>query len=149
MKLIIIIVVVIMLVAGGGAATYFFVLAEPKKEEKGPQLPPPPVFLKMDTLSVGVIRDGSIKEYVVLDITLEMRDEAAKSLAENKMPKLRDVYIAGLSEYFANLPSLKEGAKVPQIKRRLLSQSEKALGPGAVKDVLVQGIFERDWKPTK
>jgi flagellar FliL protein len=147
MKLIIIIVVVLMLVAGGGAATWFFVLDDPNKTAE-PELPPNPVFLPMETLSVHVIRGGGVQKYVVLDLTLELRDEAARALAENKMPKLRDVYIAALSEYFGNLPSLKEGLKIVNIKRRLLQHSEKALGKGAVKDILVQSVFERDWKPS-
>lgn len=149
MKLIIIIVVVLVLVAGGGAATWFFVLDDPNKTAK--EEPPPPVdpiFLEMETLSVHVIRGGGVQKYIVLDITLEMRDAEAKALAEKKMPKLRDVYISALNDYFTNLPSLKTGVKVTHIKRRLISRSEKALGKEAVKDVLVQSVFERDWKPT-
>jgi flagellar basal body-associated protein FliL len=147
MKLIIIIVAVIVIVAGGGAATWFFVLADPDAKDE----PPPvvdPIFLELETLSVHVIRGGGVQKYIVLDITLEMRDAGAKSLAEQKMPKLRDVFIGALNEYFTNLPSLKGGLNVSHIKKRLLRHSEKALGKDAVIDVLVQGVFERDWKPT-
>ncbi|NKB57864.1 MAG: hypothetical protein GKS00_16190 [Alphaproteobacteria bacterium] len=147
MKLIIIIVVVLVLVAGGGAATWFFVLGDTETaEEEAP--PADPVFLAMETLSVHVIRDGGVQKYIVLDITLELRDLPAKALAELKIPKLRDVFINALNEYFTNLPSLKAGLKVPHIKKRLLRHSEKALGKDAVKDVLVLSLFERDWKPT-
>ena len=147
MKLIIIIVVVLMLVAGGGAATWFFVLDDPNKSAE-PEPPPVPIFLKMETLTVDVIRGGGVKKYVVLDLTLEMRDAEAKALAENKMPKLRDVFISGLTQYFGNLPTLKDGIDISHVKQRLLHSSEKALGNGAVKDILVQSVFERDWKPT-
>ncbi len=149
MKLIIIIVAVIVIVAGGGAATWFFVLGDPNAEEK--EEPAPiidPIFLKLDTLSVHVIRGGGVQKYIVLDITLEMRDAEARALAEKKIPKLRDVLINALNEYFTNLPSLKSGLNVAHIKKRLARHSEKALGKGAVIDVLVQSVFERDWKPT-
>ncbi len=149
MKLIIIIVVVILIVGGGGAATWFFVLGDPNQAEK--EEPPPvidPIFLELETLSVHVIRGGGVQKYIVLDITLEMRDADARALAEMKMPKLRDVFIGALNEYFTNLPSLKNGLNVSHIKRRLLRHSEKALGKEAVKDVLVQSVFERDWKQT-
>ena len=53
-----------------------------------------------------------------------------------------------MNDYFTNLPSLKSGVKVSSIKRRLISRSEKALGKGAVTDVLVQSVFERDHKST-
>ena len=147
MKLIIIIVVVLMLVAGGGAATWFFVLDDPNKTAE-PEPPPVPVFLELETLSVHVIRGGGVQKYIVLDLTLELRDAEAKALAENKMPKLRDVFINALTQYFTNLPTLKDGIDISHIKRRLLRHSEKALGKGAVKDILVQSVFEREWKPT-
>lgn len=148
MKLIIIIVVVLMLVGGGGAATWFFVLDDPNKADAAPEPPPLPVFVELETLSVHVIRGGGVQKYIVLDLTLEMRDAEAKALAENKMPKLRDVYIAALNQYFTNLPSLKDGINISHIKQRLKRHSEKALGKDAVKDILVQSVFERDWKPT-
>jgi flagellar basal body-associated protein FliL len=149
MKLIIIIVVVLVLVAGGGAATWFFVLGDPSAEAEEEVAPPvDPVFVTLETLSVHVIRGGGVQKYIVLDVTLEVRDLAIKTLAENKMPKLRDVFINALNEYFTNLPSLKGTLNVPHIKKRLLKHSEKALGKDAVIDVLVQGVFERDWEPT-
>jgi flagellar FliL protein len=147
MKLIIIIVVVLVLVVGGGAATWFFVLGDPSAEAKE-EAPPPvdPVSLALETLNVHVIRGGGAGKLIVLDVTLELRDLPTKTLAQNKMPKLRDVFINALNEYFTNLPSLKGTLNVPHIKRRLLKHSEKALGKDAVKDVLVQGVFERDWR---
>jgi flagellar FliL protein len=149
MKIVIIIVVVLLLLAGGGAAVWFLVLDDPNKTvQEEPAMPVDPIFVEMETLSVHVIRGGGVQKYIVLEITLEMRDLEAKALAENKMPKLRDVYNSALNDYFTNLPSLKAGVKVSSIKRRLISHSEKALGKGAVTDVLVQSVFERDHKST-
>jgi len=149
MKLIIIIVVVLLLLAGGGAAVWFLVLDDPNETaQEEPAMPVDPIYVEMETLSVHVIRGGGVQKYIVLEITLEMRDLGAKALAENKMPKLRDVYNSALNDYFTNLPSLKSGVKVSSIKRRLISHSEKALGKGAVTDVLVQSVFERDHKST-
>ena len=145
MKLIIIIVVILVLLAGGGAATWFFVLDDSKESgAEEPTASADPIFLEMETLSVHVIRGGGVQKYIVLDITLELRDAATKVLAEKKMPKLRDVFISALNDYFTNLVSLKTGVKVSHIKRRLINHSEKALGKGAVKDVLVQSVFERE-----
>lgn len=149
MKIIIIIVVVLVLLGGGGAAVWFLVLDDSSKTaQEEPAMPVDPIFLEMETLSVHIIRGGGVQKYIVLEITLEMRDPDAKALAENKMPKLRDVYISALNDYFTNLPSLKSGVKVSNIKRRLITHSEKALGKGAVTDVLLQSVFERDHKAT-
>lgn len=147
MKLIIIIVVVVIALGGGGV--WFFVLKEnDAPTEEAVVIPPDPIFVKMETLSLHVIRGGGVKKYVVLNLTLEMRDEESKARAEQKMPKLRDVFIASMNEYFTNLPSLKEGVNMKTVKRRLLKISAKAIGKGRVTDVLVQSIFERDWTPT-
>ena len=150
MKLIIIIVVILVLVAGGGAVTWFFVLDDPNKSAEAEPAPVvDPIFLELDTLNVHVIRGGGVQKYIRLDVTLEMRDAEAKAFAEKKIPKLRDVFISALNDCFTNLPSLKKGLNIPQIKRRLISHSEKALGKGAITDVLVQGAIEADWKPQK
>ena len=148
MKIIIIVVVLVVLVLGGGGVWYFFLKADDAPKEDVVVMPPAPVFVKLETFSLHVIRGGGVKKYIVLNLTLEMRDAESKDLAEHKMPKLRDVFIASLNEYFTNLPSLKQGVNMKSVKSRLLKISAKAIGKGRVTDVLVQSIFERDWKPT-
>ncbi len=147
MKLIIIIVVVV-LALGGGGAWFFFLQDSDEPQEEVVVIPDDPIFVKMETLSLHVIRGGGVKKYIVLNLTLEMRDAESQALAEQKMPKLRDVFIGSLNEYFTNLPSLKKGVNMKSVKRRLLNISAKAIGKGRVTDVLVQSIFERDWTPT-
>ena len=150
MKVIIIIVVVVLIVIGGGGAAWYFLFRDSEQtaleEIAGPA---DPEFLKMETLSVHVIRGGGVRKYIIIDITLEMRDSAARSLADQKMPKIRDVFIGALNEYFTNLPSMKAGLNMKRIKQRLLENSAKAVGKNAVRDVLIQGLFERDWEARK
>jgi flagellar FliL protein len=147
MKLIIIIVVLLVVVLGGGAAWFFFLKDDGLPKEDVVILPPDPIFLKLDTLSLHIIRGGGVKKYIILNLTLEMRDKASRALAEQKMPKLRDVFIASMNDYFANLPSLKGNVNMKTVKRRLLNISAKAIGKGRVVGVLVQSIFERASTP--
>ena len=147
MKLIIIIIVIVVIAIGGGGV-WFFLLKESDATEEVVELPPDPICLALDSLSLHVIRGGVVKKYFVLNRTLEMRDEESKELAKQKMPKLRDVYIASMNEYFTNLPSLRNGVNMKSIKKRLLNISAKAVGKERVREILVQSIFERDWKPT-
>ncbi len=148
MKIIIIIVVILVIAAGGGGVWFFFLRDNDAQQEDVAVAPRDPVFLDMETLSLHVIRDGGVKKYIVLNLTLGMRDTESRSLAELKIPKLRDVYIASLNEYFTNLPLLNKGVNMKTIKRWLLEISAKAVGKGRVTEILVQSIFERDWKPT-
>jgi flagellar FliL protein len=147
MKLIIIIVVLLVVVLGGGGAWFFFLKDDGAPKEDAVVLPPDPIFLKLDTLSLHIIRGGGVKKYIILNLTLEMRDKASRALAEQKMPKLRDVFIASMNEYFSNLPSLKSNVNMKTIKRRLLNISAKAIGEGRVVGVLVQSVFERASTP--
>lgn len=142
MKLVIIIVVIVVLLLGGGGAWYFLfrdVDATPKKEVV---MPPDPIFVKMDPLNMDVIRGGVVQKYIVLKMTLEMRDEESEKIAENNMAKIRDVFISAINEYYANLPSLKDPVNVKAVKSRLLEASARAIGEGRVKSVLIQGVFE-------
>lgn len=145
MKLVIIIVVVVVLLLGGGGAWFFlFRDVEPETAEQEVVMPADPVFVTMEPLSMHVIRGGGVQKYIVLKITLEMRDAEARALAENKMPKLRDVFIGTMNEYYAHLPSLDDAVNVRAVKDRLIAASVEAIGPDRVKDVLVQGVFERE-----
>ena len=150
MKRIIIIVVVLVAIAlGGGSAWYFFFKDNNAPNGSGLVLPPDPIFLKLETFSLHVIRDGGVRKYIVLNLTLELRDADSKALAEQKMPKLRDVFIASMTEYFTNLPSLQKSVNMKSVKKLLLNVSVKAIGKGRVTNVLVQSVIERDPAPTK
>lgn len=149
MKLAIIIVVVLVLLGGGGAATWFLVLKEDPNAEPPPPEPEAVSFLELDALNVPVLKNGGIERYILLRVTLDMRDDDAKELAKNYMPKLRDRYISDLYGYFENLPAGAKGINIDTIKRRMLRTSDALLGKGAVKKILVQGVFERPWKASR
>ncbi|MEX2618112.1 MAG: flagellar basal body-associated FliL family protein [Alphaproteobacteria bacterium] len=142
MKLIIVIVVVV-LALGGGAAWYFLFRDVDAKVEETVVMPADPLFVVMEPLSMHVIRGGGVQKYIVLNITLEMRDAESKALAENKMPKLRDVFIDSMTRYYANLPSLDDGVNVKAVKSRLIEASGSAIGKERIIDVLIQSVFER------
>jgi flagellar protein FliL len=149
MKIAIIIVVVLVLLGGGGAATWFLVLKE-DPEAKPEEAPIDAVaFIEMDSLNVPVIKNGVIQRYVLLRVTLDMRDGEARTLALAAMPKLRDRFINDLYGYFENLPASEKGVNIKTIKRRMLRTSNAVLGADAVRDILILGVFERPWKATK
>ena len=137
----------VVIVLGGGGAWFFLIKEDSAPKEDIAALSPKPVFLELDTLSLHVIRGGGVKKYIVLNLTLEMRDEESRALAEQKMPKLRDVFIASMNEYFTNLPSLKNSVNMKTVKRKLLDISAKAIGKGRVIGVLLQSVFERHSTP--
>ncbi|MBT5108863.1 MAG: hypothetical protein HOM25_09285 [Rhodospirillaceae bacterium] len=149
MKIAIIILLVLVLLGGGGAATWFLVLKE-DPEQKPEEAPVTAVsFLEMESLNVPVIKNGVIQRYVLLRVTLDLRDDAARKMASAAKPKLRDKFFNDLYGYFATLPPTEKGVNIKAIKRRMLRISKAILGDDAVQDILILGVFERPWKPTK
>ncbi len=142
MKLIIIIVIVV-LALGGGAAWYFLFRDVDAKVEEEVVMPADPLFVVLEPLTMHVIRGGGVRKDITLNITLEMRDVESQALAENKMPKLRDIFIEAMSEYYSNLPSLEDSVRVKAVKSRLVEASAGAIGKDRVVDVLIQGVFEQ------
>ncbi|MDA0662818.1 MAG: flagellar basal body-associated FliL family protein, partial [Proteobacteria bacterium] len=122
---------------------YFLFRDVDAKVEEVVVMPPDPFFVVMEPLTMHVIRQGGVKKYVSLNITLELRDVESQALAENNKPKLRDVFIDALSQYYANLPSLDDGVRVKAIKSRLIEASASAIGKDRVVDVLIQSVFEQ------
>ncbi len=144
MKLIIILIVIVVLAIGGGGVWFFMFRDVDAPVEEVVEMPPDPIFVALEPLSMHVLRGGGVRKYIVLNMTLEMRDEEARALAENKMPKLRDVFIGSMNEYYSNLPSLEDSVNVTAVKKRLIEASTKAIGDGRVTGVLIQSVFERD-----
>src|SRR3546814_4464776 len=62
-------------------------------------------------------------------------DLKAKALSEEAMPRLRDAFLQDLYGYFANQAPGQEGINVTVVKARLKNASDKAAGPGVVKEI--------------
>ncbi len=147
MKKILLIVIPVLLLFGsaGGAAYYWFFLkdADPEMAEPEPPPPPPdPELVPMDSLTIPVIRQGTIKKYILLKITLQLADQDGKDLALKVMPRIKDETYRALHAYFAAAP-LDEPISIVAMKRRLRKVAEKNLGSENLVDVLIEGIYEK------
>ena len=149
MKLVIILIVVLVLAIGGGGVWFFMFRDVDAPVEEVVEMPPDPIFIALEPLSMHVIRGGGVRKYIVLKITLEMLDEESRALAENKMPKLRDVFIGAINEYYSNLPSLDESVNVKAVKKRLIAARNRAIGVRRLTGVLVQGVLKCDARGDK
>ncbi|MCR9219585.1 MAG: hypothetical protein NXI21_05100 [Alphaproteobacteria bacterium] len=134
----------LLLLGGGGGAYWWFMLRDAGEEAAEAEPPPqdPPVFLELDSLTIPVIRSGSIVKYVLLKITLEVEDQGARDEVVDRMPRLKDAFLRDLHDYFASIP-LDSPVNVRTVKQRLQRVADRQAGPGVVKDVLIQGAFEK------
>lgn len=147
-RTVVIILVALLLIAGsGGAVWYFFLQARApivsagKKQERASL--EVPEFVDIENLSIPVIREGRVEKYITISVSLEMANKDAKILADEAFPRLKDAIFRDLHSYFSMQQSASPGLNVSQVKSRILWAAERAIGEGRVKQVIIQGAYER------
>ncbi|WP_346344011.1 flagellar basal body-associated protein FliL [Magnetospirillum sulfuroxidans] len=96
----------------------------------------PPSFVEYGLLSVPVIEDHEVRRQVEIILRLEVPFEKREIVAQN-IPRLQNAYLQDMMEY---LPiHLRNGRRLDPVgvSQRLLKLSERTLGPGFVKGVLI------------
>lgn len=146
MNRMIIIIVALVLIAGSvGAIWYFFLrgnsseVAAETEEEKMME----PEFVDLEKLSISVIREGRVDRYITINVSLEMQNSEAKMLGDEALPRLKDAIFRDLHSYFSMQRSEDTGINVDQVKSRLMWAAERAIGKGKVREVIIQGAYER------
>jgi flagellar basal body-associated protein FliL len=146
MNRIVIIVVALIVIAGsGGAVWYFFRQADAPMvagaiEEKSLE---EPEFVDIENLSISVIREGRVDRYITISVSLEMFDKDAKEHGDEAFPRLKDAVFRDLHSYFSMQQAGQTGINVAQVKSRLMWAAERAIGRGKVKQIIIQGAYER------
>tara|TARA_E500000331_G_scaffold333088_1_gene356968 strand:+ start:105 stop:560 length:456 start_codon:yes stop_codon:yes gene_type:complete len=144
-RIVIIIVALIVIAGGGGAVWYFFRQAdapvlEGAVEEKSLE---EAEFVDIENLSISVIREGRVDRYITISVSLEMHNKDAKAHGDEAFPRLKDAVFRDLHSYFSMQQAGQTGINVAQVKSRLMWAAERAIGKGKVKQVIIQGAYER------
>jgi len=147
MKKIIIIVVALLVLGGGGFGAWKFFMAGDKAETAAaPEQNAAPVFMDLDPFVVSVIRDNRVVKYLSLTVKLEVAGPVAEAKVTKMMPYLRDAYMTRLHASLSRSdPAL--NYDVEKLKRQLMAESERVLGPGYVRNVLIGSIMEKRSPP--
>ena len=147
MNRIVIIIIAIFVIAGaGGAIWYFFMQADaPIEDQTGENKSSleEAEFVDIENLSIPVIREGRVDRYILISVSLEMRYQDSKALGDEAFPRLKDAVFSQLYSYFSVQQSGQSGINVAQVKARLLWAAERAIGKGHVRQVIIQGAYER------
>jgi len=153
MKLIVIMIVVAVLLFGGGGAAYFFRDAIfggdgtqtagklPIKTDLEAQ------FVDLETINIAVIHNRRVEKHVVLQVSLEVANEETRARVAKALPRIKDAFIKDMYDYYAIIPSNRQGVNVEAIKKRLKRTVKTVIRDGSVKDVLIQGAIERETSP--
>ena len=144
MKKIIIIVVVLLVLGGGGYAVWKFMLSgeKPAMSQDQELKAAAAVYVDLDPFVIPVIRGNRVVKYLSLSLKLEVAGPKAEAEVKKMMPYLRDAYLTRLHRALSRGdPDVTYNAE--RMKRMLLAESEKVLGPDYVRDVLIGTIVEK------
>ncbi|MBP5855793.1 hypothetical protein KAJ83_02150 [Marivibrio halodurans] len=148
-KLLIILVLLILLLgAGGGGAYWWFLMRDAGEGHEASDAAPddgpgePAVYVELEALTIPVIRGGAVAKYVLLQISLEVEDLAAREEIQERMPRLMDAFLRDLHAYFASVP-LDSPLNVRTVKARLRAIADRIVGADVVREVLIQGAYEK------
>ena len=144
-RIVIIVVALIVIACSGGVVWYFFrdadaPVVEGAVPEKGLE---ESEFVNIENLSISVIREGRVDRYITINVSLEMYDKEAKAHGDEAFPRLKDAVFRDLHSYFSMQKAGQSGINVAQVKSRLMWAAERAIGKGKIKQVIIQGAYER------
>jgi hypothetical protein len=98
---------------------------------------PTPGYVELRSLSRPVRRDGQLRHYVHMAVTLELFDEDDVPLVVGRIPVLRDAFLRAM---FRSPESGGDGFGDPdleEVKARLLEIAKQVAGEDIVRKVLV------------
>lgn len=88
-----------LILGGGGAAGYFLFLTGGRPAPPQPvaqpaaKAPPKTFFVKVDRLSAPLVDGQRVVAYVLLDLSLEIKDSDVELMIAQRMPALRDAFL--------------------------------------------------------
>lgn len=144
MKRLLPIVLVLVVLAGAGVG-YFLFFANRHPAMAEPERPPaPPVYVEFNPILLPVVGDGRVEQTVNIVFALEVADQEAANRAIALAPRLNDAFLQALYGTLHRREVMRNGVlDLSAIKRRLVEESNRVLGQGVVRDVLVQMVSQQ------
>jgi flagellar FliL protein len=137
---------VLLLLIGGGAGAYFFLFAsaEPTPEQLAeaevvPLVPPTVAFYDVPDIIVNIQTVDGTPAFLKLGLSLELKNEEAKTGITAVMPRVVDQFQAYLREL--RIDDLKGSQGVLRLKEELLRRINVAAAPYKVHDVLLKEMI--------
>lgn len=144
MKIVIIIVVVLVLAGGGGAGAYFMGfldsllgVEEVAGEKAGEETIDEAMYVQLDPISSPVIANGRVEGQVILTISIQVADTAARNDVARGTPRIRDAILQSLYGHPLVRHSEDGTIDIRRTKGRLKAQLVELLGAERVIDVLI------------
>lgn len=145
-RLIFIIVALLLLIGAAIGGLYFFgvdplaklgLTAPIVHKEEPPPPPPPPSYVDFGVLIIPVIQDHEVKKQAEMIVRLEVEPKN-KEIVAKSLPRLQNAYLEDMIGFLSLSLRDDQQLDVPAIRHRLQVVGEKTLGPGYLKDVIIE-----------
>lgn len=148
MKRLVILLVIILLFAGGGGAAWWFLLREAPADAaaaaKGaPADSDPGGYIELAPMVLPIIREGQVTLHLTVALTVELVAPLSEIMQAKVQRPLRDAILSELHAVYALRYVQDKGFEYPLVRSRLVRASERVLGAGAVKGILVRNVTTR------
>lgn len=141
-------VLLLLLLAGGGVAWWFLLREEPEATAAPIEAPPEMIFVDFDPLVMSVLRGNQATNHLTFMIILQVEDMERRALVFRQTPRLRDAFRSELHAVLSRRIMDQRPDTMPILSKRLKGVSNRMLGNGVVKRVLINIMTQRDFTPT-
>ena len=97
-----------------------------------------PAYIELQPVTAPFRRGDKNVQYLVLSINLEVRDKDLVDSVRERMPRLLDTYTSELYALAGERGPEQRSINLARVQARLLTGSDRVLGPGVIRAVLVQ-----------
>jgi flagellar basal body-associated protein FliL len=100
-------------------------------------------YIELEPIVFPIIREGQVILHLTLAVSLELDKPAPVDQISQALPRLQDAVFSELHAVFALRYVQERGYDLPIVQARTRLASERVLGAGAVKTVLIRNVSER------
>ena len=110
---------------------------------KGEAVPNAPIFVKLPIFQIPVIERDQVTRRVSVAVALELVQGMTQDNVTPKQPLLIDAFLSDLYAIFSQHANSSRVADDRLIRTRLQQIADRILGPGVVRQVLIEQLFEQ------
>ena len=154
MKRIAVLFVLVLLFAGAGGGAWWFLLREQPEEQSAEAelaqaaeeeggLIMATRFIELQPLVMPIIREGRVILHLTLVMMVELDEPMQREELKQILPPLTDAIFTELHSLFSLRYVQERGYDLPFVKERIYRVTERVLGEGVIKAVLIQSINKR------
>ena len=119
--------------------------APPAKPAEGQErkLTSSPTWVAVEPVQVAILRRNRIQGLFLVEFGLDIEDEDLRGKAQTILPRLRDAWLRGMSDFAITRVRIGRQADLDALTTRLQSTTDQMLGGSGAKVLLLQAVVRQ------